>query len=195
MPRVAALYRYPVKGFTPETCAALTVLQDGRVAGDRVLGFRFASCPAADHEWSAKHEFVALVNTPALARLDVRYAHESRRLRISLNGQALADEALDDRGRVRLAAAVQDFVLGTAEHPLADHPERLPLRLVGDGITPRFQDNAAGHTTLHGRASLAALAAHLSAPDLSCGCVIPVTGRAALPRGRGFSSRASKFRQ
>ena len=42
MPRVAALYRYPVKGFTPEECATLTVLDEGRIAGDRVLGLRFA---------------------------------------------------------------------------------------------------------------------------------------------------------
>ena len=32
MPRVVALYRYPVKGFTPETCGRLTVLEEGRVA-------------------------------------------------------------------------------------------------------------------------------------------------------------------
>ena len=48
MPRVAALYRYPVKGFTPEPCTGLTVLPEGRVAGDRVLAFRFANAPVAD---------------------------------------------------------------------------------------------------------------------------------------------------
>jgi uncharacterized protein YcbX len=40
MPHVAALYRYPVKGFTPEECDTLTVLDEGRIAGDRVLGVR-----------------------------------------------------------------------------------------------------------------------------------------------------------
>ena len=46
MPRVTALYRYPVKGFTPESCEVLTVLEEGRIAGDRVLGFQIgrASC-------------------------------------------------------------------------------------------------------------------------------------------------------
>jgi uncharacterized protein len=42
MPRVVALYPYPVKGFTPEGCETLTVLDEGRIAGDRVLGIRFA---------------------------------------------------------------------------------------------------------------------------------------------------------
>jgi uncharacterized protein YcbX len=40
MPHVVALYRYPVKGFTPEACDNLTVLDEGRIAGDRVLGVR-----------------------------------------------------------------------------------------------------------------------------------------------------------
>jgi len=35
MARVVALYRYPVKGFTPEACEALTALPEGRIAGDR----------------------------------------------------------------------------------------------------------------------------------------------------------------
>ena len=65
--RVAALYRYPVKGFTPESCESLEVLPDGRIAGDRVLGFRFASTPEADDAWSSKHGMVVLVNTPGLA--------------------------------------------------------------------------------------------------------------------------------
>jgi len=37
MPRVVALYRYPVKSFTPESCTTLQILPEGRVAGDRVL--------------------------------------------------------------------------------------------------------------------------------------------------------------
>lgn len=161
MPHVAALYRYPVKGFTHEACESLAILPDGRTAGDRVLGFRFANCVTADDAWSSKHEFVALVNTPALARIALRFDHERQRLRLALDGAVLADEALDARGRERLAAAVQEYALAQAVNPLRDHPDRLPLRLVGDGITPRFQDNADGHTTLHGRASVAALARHM----------------------------------
>ena len=40
MPRVVALYRYPLKGFTLENCDTLMVLSEGRIAGDRVLGIR-----------------------------------------------------------------------------------------------------------------------------------------------------------
>lgn len=167
MPRVAALYRYPVKGFSPETCDALTVLAEGRIAGDRVLGFRFADAQVPDSAWSPKHGFVALVNTPGLARLDLRFDHGARRLRIGQDGGVLADAVLDENGRRLLAAAVQRYVLGLKENPLRGHPERLPLRLVGDGATPRYQDNEGGQATLHSRESLAAVAAAAGDPALS----------------------------
>lgn len=61
MPQVVALYRYPVKSFTPEAREVLTVLDEGRIAGDRVLGIRFANSGVLDDAWSKKHEFVALV--------------------------------------------------------------------------------------------------------------------------------------
>lgn len=166
MSRVAALYRYPVKGFTPEPCETLTVLDEGRIAGDRALAFRFASAAMADSAWSRKQECVVLMNTPGLARLAVRLDHEALRLRIALGGAVLADESLDDAGRSRLGAALADYVLKLNENPLSGHPERLPLRLVGDGVTPRYQDNEGGQATLHSRASLAAVAAAAGDPAL-----------------------------
>ena len=167
MARVAALFRYPVKGFTPEACRSLTVLDEGRIAGDRVLGIRFANSGVADNAWSKKHEFVALVNTPGLARLQLRFNHGARRLRMSLEGVVLVDAALDDNGRKQIAAAVENYVLDLDENPLSRHPQRLPLRVVGDGVTPRYQDNQAGQVTVHGRASLAAVAAAMGDTSLS----------------------------
>lgn len=164
MARVVALYRYPVKGFTPEACEVLTALPEGRVAGDRVLGFRFADSAARDAEWSKKHEFVALVNTPGLARLKLKFDHDALRLHVSSNGLRLVEDTLDTDGRERIAAAIQGYVLDLGENPLAGHPERLPLRLVGDGRTPRYQDNVAGQITLHSRASLDAVAAAVRDP-------------------------------
>ena len=46
MSHVAALYRYPVKGFTPEKCETPDGPRRRRVAGDRVLGIRFADTEA-----------------------------------------------------------------------------------------------------------------------------------------------------
>ena len=167
MPRVAALFRYPVKGFTPEACKSLTVLDEGRIAGDRVLGIRFANSGVADNAWSKKHEFVALVNTPGLARLYVQFDHKALRLRMSLEGAVLVNAALDANGRTQIAAAVENYVLDLDENPLSCHPERLPLRVVGDGVTPRYQDNEAGQVTVHGRESLEAVAIAMGDPNLS----------------------------
>ena len=162
MPRVAALYRYPVKGFTPEECETLTVLDEGRIAGDRVLGIWFADTAAADDAWSRKTEMVALMNTPGLARLHLRFEQEARRVRLSFARTVFVDEVLTEEGRQRLATAVAAYVLTLAENPLAGHPERLPLRVIGDGLTPRYHDAEAGQVTLHGRGSLHALTAALA---------------------------------
>ena len=167
MPRVAALYRYPVKGFTPEECETLTVLDDGRIAGDRVLGIRFADTTAADEAWSKKTEMVALMNTPGLARLHLRFDAEAQRVHLSCASTVLADEILTEEGRERLATAVAAYVLTLDEHPLAGHPERLPLRVIGDGLTPRYHDAEAGQVTLHGRGSLDALTVALANAEVS----------------------------
>ena len=161
MPYVVALYRYPVKGFTPQECRRLTVLDEGRIAGDRVLGIRFADTEASDDAWSRKTGMLALVNTPGLARLHVRFEEKSFRLHISLETAVMVDEVLNPDGRKRIAARLADYVLKLQENPLSGHPERLPLRVIGDGLAPRYHDEEAGRVTLHGRGSLQALAAAL----------------------------------
>ena len=166
MPRVVALYRYPVKGFTPESCDRLFVLPEGRVAGDRALAFRFADTQLPEDAWSRKYGFTVLANTPGLARLETRFDPGSRRLRIRLDSELIADEYLDDSGRRRLEAAVERYVLGLPDNPLTGHPERRPLRLIGDGITPRYQDSQQGQITLHSRESLSSAAAALRDPAL-----------------------------
>ena len=161
MAHVAALYRYPVKGFTPEQCETLTVLDEGRIAGDRVLGIRFADTEAPDDAWSRKHGMVALINTPGLARLRVSFDAKAFRLRLSLGNAVLVDEVLDPEGRWRVAAVLVDYVLKLDDNPLTNHPERLPLRVIGDGHAPRYHDEEPGRVTLHGRGSLQALEAVL----------------------------------
>jgi uncharacterized protein YcbX len=166
MPQVVALYQYPVKGLTPQSCERLSILAEGRVAGDRALAFRFADVNLPEPAWLRKQNFAVLVNTPGLARLDARFDPESRRLRLSVDGAVLADEWLDDDGRRRLEAAFEQYVAALSDNPLNGHPQRRPLRLVGDGITPRYQDNEQGQITLHSRESLASLGEALRDPML-----------------------------
>jgi uncharacterized protein len=157
MPRVVALYRYPLKGFTPEECDTLTVLSEGRIAGDRVLGIRFADTQAPDDAWSRKQGMVALINTPGLASLRVTFDTKASRLRIGLGTSVLVDELLNPEGRRRISAVLADYLLKLDENPLTAHPERLPLRVIGDGHAPRYHDDESGRITLHGRESLRSL--------------------------------------
>ncbi len=79
----------------------------------------------------------------------------------------MVNEVLDDNGRKQIASAIENYVLQLDENPLSSHPDRLPLRVVGDGMTSRYQDNEAGHITLHSRESLAAVATAVGDADLS----------------------------
>lgn len=167
MAKVAALYRYPVKGFTPESVERLTVLPGGRVAGDRVLNFRFANAPVADTAWCRKYHGVVLANTPGLARLNLRFDERRHRLTIYSGNKLLADGSLDEAGRGRVVDAITGFVLSLDDNPLQGQPERLPLKLVGDGTTPHYQDNEAGQVTLHSRESLASVGVAIGDTNLN----------------------------
>lgn len=163
MPHVVALYRYPVKGFTPEPRDSLTVQRDGRVAGDRVLAFRFADAalPEQRHglDYWPKSRGLALQDFPSLAALRLSYDEEGRRVRIDDGDGLLVEAGLDEEGRGRIVEAITGFVLATPEGSRLRRPGRLPLALVGDGSNSRFQDRPRGFVSLHGRASVDALAA------------------------------------
>ena len=161
MPRVVALYRHPIKGFTPEPRDSLTVQPDGRVDGDRVLAFRFADATEPEDrdgfDYWPKAKGLALQDFPSLAALRTSYDDRRRRIRIEHAGATLVDAGIDDEGRRELADAVTDFVLATPEGRRLGRPGRLPLVLVGDGETSRFQDRSRGYVSVHSRGSVRAL--------------------------------------
>lgn len=161
MPRVASLYRHPIKGFTAESVDSLTVQADGRIAGDRVLAFRFADAATPEDrdglDYWPKSKGLSLQDFPALAALRTNFDDERQRVRIEHAGSVLVDAGLDDAGRIDLADAVADFVLASPDARRIRRPGRLPLVLVGDGVTSRFQDRPQGYVSVHTRASVTAL--------------------------------------
>ncbi|WP_314427697.1 MOSC N-terminal beta barrel domain-containing protein [uncultured Microbacterium sp.] len=167
MARVVSLYRHPIKGLTPESVDSVTVQPDGRIAGDRVLAFRFADAAVPevrdgiDHWPKAKG--LSLQDFPSLATLQTTYDDERQRVRIDVGGSPLVEAGLDDSGRARLSEAVTEFVLTTPEGRRLQRPGRLPLIVVGDGTTSRFQDRARGYVSVHSRASVSALGDALGA--------------------------------
>lgn len=157
MPHVAALYRHPIKGFTPERVERVEVQPDGRIAGDRTLAFRFPGSVTPERrdglDYWPKGGGCCLRDFPSLARLRLDYADAT--IRLEADGEVLAEERLDDAGRLRLTAAVTRFLAGTGDAERLDRSG--PLTLVGDGRTACFQDRAEGYVSLHSRASLNAL--------------------------------------
>ncbi|MEL5990086.1 MOSC domain-containing protein [Microbacterium phosphatis] len=165
MPFVSALYRFPVKGFTEERLPSLTVRADGRIEGDRVLAFRFAEAATPEQQdgldYWPKNRGLALMDFPTLAQIRLRW--DGERVRLERSGALLAEAGLDPEGRALLVDAITRFVLDGPDAKLLQRDGRLPLVLVGDGATSRFQDRARGFVSLHGAASVAAVDAEVEA--------------------------------
>ena len=162
MPRVVELYRHPVKSFTPERVDELRVV-GGRVVGDRVLAFRFANKGSVnDWKWQTKHNYVALVNTPGLALLELSFNDASRLLSLNYQGEPFAEGSIDsEEDRFDLCEAVGEYVTSLDANPLVGHPERVPLKLVGDGRQGLFHDTATGGLTVYSVESLNSLESHM----------------------------------
>lgn len=96
--RVAALYRYPVKGLGAERIEAVELAPGAGVPGDRRFAFARdgAACDGARSGWRPKSAFLALHNAPALAAVDCR---------------------MDDDGRLTLCAPGRSPVAGDPRHP------------------------------------------------------------------------------
>ena len=161
MPKVVELYRHPVKSFTPERLDEIRVI-DGKVVGDRVLGFRFADQGAPDDwAWRRKINFVALSNSPGIALLELNFDDKTRVLSLKYQGEAFASGSIDsEEDRLDLSEAVGEYVTALDESPLVGHPERVPLNLIGDGRQGLFHDSEIGGVTVFSTESLQAFESH-----------------------------------
>jgi len=166
MPHVAALYRHPVKGFTPESRDSLVVGAGGRIEGDRVLAFRFANATEPLERdglnYWPKTEGLAMQDTPSIGQLALSFDEESQRIRLRQGRDDVLDAALDEAGRRLLCDYVTTFLLEGPQGDRVREPGRLPLVLIGDGRTSQFQDRPRGFISLHGRGSLLALSEAVS---------------------------------
>ncbi|GEM_PF-218392 len=167
------------------------MLPSGRVAGDRVLAFRFADAPVVPEErgpstssgrpvgpsatlgatgragpgrqWLPKTNYAVLANTAGIARAKLKYDETFKRLSIDFGDGRSIEARLNPEGRQMLEHAVASYMMALPGI-LHGHPEKLPLKLVGDLDGDHFHDNAAGRVTLHSMASLRALGRALADP-------------------------------
>ena len=156
--RIASLYRYPVKGLSPEPLDRATLTEGGYFPGDRL--FAIENGPSGFNETVPRHlpkvAYLMLMRNEALARLRTRFDDATHRLTVEENGTTALDADLSTtEGRAALAAFMQGFV-----------PDALrgPPRVLAAPPGYRFTDSRTGYVSLINRASVAATEDLVGAP-------------------------------
>ena len=148
--RLASLYRYPVKGLSPEPLEFADLEADGYFPGDRL--FAAENGPSGFDPEKPEHQpkvkFLMLMKNAALAGLSTRYDDASGCLTISQVGkEAVRGDLRRPDGR----AAIEEFLtvfLGAEEI-------RGPVRLLAAPAGFRFTDSKSGFVSLVNLASVA----------------------------------------
>lgn len=144
---VSALYRHPMKGFTPEPLDQAWLTADRAFPGDRLYAVEVGPSgfnPDAPGHVS-KMRFAVLARIAAVARIRTRWDEATGRFHAATPGHPHIAVALDDSGDRARFEAWLTAVLG--EEATA------PLRLLyGDGH--RFMDDPAGHVSILNLASV-----------------------------------------
>jgi uncharacterized protein len=152
--RIAALYRHPVKGFTPEALTSADLRVGEAFPCDRL--YAVENGPSGfDPEAPAfvpKQKFAVLAAVPQVAKARTAYDEASATLTAETCGRPPFQGRLDtEAGRAAFAAWLEPLV--------ADHA-RGPLRVVHAG-GHRFMDHPLGHVSVINLTSVRDLAAKL----------------------------------
>jgi uncharacterized protein YcbX len=150
--RVAALYRYPVKGLSPEPLEHVSLKPEEFFPGDRLYAIENGPSgfdPAAPvHQ--PKIKFLMLARNARLAALTTRYNDATQTLTIEHDERVvLSAEVTTEAGR----AAIARFVQGLCEDEM-----RGPARLLSATKGFRFTDSRSGFVSLINLASVRAIA-------------------------------------
>lgn len=148
--RLASIYRYPVKGLSPERLTEATLTIDSYFPGDRL--FALENGPAGFDPKAPEHQpkikFLMLMKNAALAALTTHYDEESRTLVISHGGQEAARGNLaTPEGR----AEIERFL----SHHVDPAEIRGPVKLLEAPPGFRFTDSRSGFVSLVNLASVA----------------------------------------
>ena len=157
--RIAALYRHPVKGFTPERLDAAQLEAGAGFPCDRLFAVENGPSgfdPAAPADLS-KMKFTVLANIPGLARARTAYDAATGVMTVTADGAAPFSAHLSTaEGRDAFAAWLSDFI---------GEEDRLgPLKVLAAPGAYRFMDDRRGAVSLLNLASIRDLEARLGRP-------------------------------
>lgn len=171
--RIAALYRHPVKGFTPEPLSA-TVLEAGAYFPcDRMYAVENgpSGFDPANPQYVSKMKFTVLAAIPALARARTAYDDRTGVLMVTADGGApFMGRLTDEVGR----AAFADWLTGF----IGEEDRRGPLKVLQTTGSHRFMDDLRGAVSVLNLASVRDLEARLGVPvdPLRFRCNVHVEG-------------------
>ena len=156
--RIAALYRYPVKGLSPEALETAELETSGYFPGDRL--YAIENGPSCFNETVPRHlpkvAYLMLMRNEALARLRTRFDDATHRLTVEADGDPAMEADLSTaEGREALAGFMKDF--------LPQELRGVP-RVLAAPPGYRFTDSRTGYVSLINRASVAATEDLVGAP-------------------------------
>src|SRR3954447_24322563 len=112
MATIASLYRYPVKGLSPEALTRVALAPGETFPSDRAYAIengRSKFDPAAPR-WLPKASFLMLMRNERLAALATRFDDAARTLTISHRGSVVAEGRLDtEAGRRAIEAFLETY--------------------------------------------------------------------------------------
>lgn len=154
---VSSLYRYPVKGLSPERLDGAVLTAGDYFPGDRLFAIENGPCgfdPAAP-EHKPKIVYLMLMRHEVLAKLRSRYDDASGELSIALDGREMLRAATTTpEGR----AAITAFFEGYMPEALRGRPELLTAP-----AGYRFTDSRSGFVSIINLASVADLGQRIGA--------------------------------
>ena len=161
---ISAIYRYPVKGLSPEKLQSVTLAPGRCLPHDRRFAIALPSTRFDPErpEWLSKTHFVMLMRDEKLAQLQTRFDGDTDELRVERGGTTVLRESLAAaEGQRRAGAFFDEFLAGEVEEPL--RVVEAPGHTFADA---RRKPNATAdqYVSLINLASIAALERSIGAP-------------------------------
>ena len=145
---VAAIFRHPVKGFTPEALDHVNLAPDQGFPHDRIYAVENGPCgfdPAAP-VFVPKQKFTVLASIPRVAAVHTRYDAATGVM------SAIAPGALPFTGRLTEAAGREAFAAWLS--PVLADDIRGPLKVIEAPAAHRFTDHPRGQVSIINLATL-----------------------------------------
>ncbi|GJE38492.1 MOSC domain-containing protein [Methylobacterium persicinum] len=155
--RLSALYRYPVKGLSPEPLERAELETSGYFPGDRL--YAVENGPSGFDAVAPRHQpktkYLMLMRDEALARLRTHYDDATATLTVEGDGETLAARLDTPEGRASLEAFLRRFI-----------PEALrgEPKVLAAPAQYRFTDSPTGYVSMINRASVQMLEDDLGKP-------------------------------